>query len=102
MSETLTGKFETRREAEMAVERLVQEYGIERTDIFVAPEGDENSAGVALAGSDTEAGAPSPEDRGDAHLGGSVVVSVDVQEGARAERVREAFAEFGATAAAQD
>lgn len=30
--ETLRGRFETRRDAEMTVERLVQEHGIERTE----------------------------------------------------------------------
>ena len=97
MSTSLTAKFDTRREAEMTVERLVQQFKIERTDIFVAAEGDENTAGVEEAGSDTEAGEPSPEDRDDAQLAGRVVVSVDIEDDSLADEVRSAFAEFDAT-----
>jgi hypothetical protein len=95
MSTTLKAQFETRREAEMTIERLVQEYGIERTDIFVAAEGDENSAGEEQAGSDTEAGAPSPEDRDDAALASRISLSVDIEDDERAAEVRAAFDEFG-------
>ena len=97
MSTSLVAKFDTRREAEMTVERLVQQFKIERTDIFVAAEGDENTAGVEEAGSDTEAGEPSPEDRDDAQLAGRVVVSVDIEDDSLADEVRSAFAEFDAT-----
>ena len=96
MSTTLEATFETRREAEMTIERLVQEYGIERTDIFVTTEGADNSAGEAEAGSDTEAGTPSPPDRDDAALNGRISVSVDIADDARADEVRSSFAEFGA------
>ena len=96
MGSTLTATFDTRREAEMTVERLVQQFGIERTDIFLATEGDENSAGVEQAGSDGEAGAPSPEGRDDADLGSRVTVSVDVEDDALVDEVRGAFAEFDA------
>ena len=53
---TLKGTFATRREAEMAVERLVQEHEIDRKAIQIAPEGAANSAGDETAGSDAEAG----------------------------------------------
>ncbi|WP_230628510.1 hypothetical protein [Sphingomonas sp. Leaf37] len=96
MGTTLTATFETRREAEMTVERLVQEHGVERTDVFVAADGSENSAGEGLAGSDAEAGEPSPEPRGDAPLNGAVSVSVDIDDDAKAAKVGEAFAEFHA------
>ena len=96
MSTTLEATFETRREAEMTIERLVQEYGIERTDIFVTTEGADNSAGEAEAGSDTEAGTPSPPDRDDAALNGRISVSVDIADDAQADEVRSAFVEFGA------
>mgnify|MGYP007060331114 CR=1 FL=1 len=76
----LTGRFETRREAEMAVERLVQEHGIERSAIDVQPEGPENSAGDEAAGSDRPAGRPTSPARSDAALQGAIVVSVDVPE----------------------
>lgn len=96
MSTTLTGQFETRREAEMTVERLVQEYGVERTDIFIVAIGAKNTAGTETAGSDHAAGGPSPEDRGDGALNGAIEVSVDLEDETLAARVREAFAEFSA------
>ena len=102
MATTLTAHFETRREAEMTVERLVQEQGIERTDIFITVDGAENSAGETPAGSDTRAGAPSPEDRDDTPIGGLVVVSVDLDDETRAETVRQAFTEFDAEAVDQE
>jgi hypothetical protein len=102
MSTTLKASFETRREAEMAVERLVQEQGIERSDIFITAKGDENTAGEAPAGSDLEAGGPSAAPRGDAALHGPISVSVDLQDDDRAAEVRAAFAEFDAEDVSQN
>ena len=102
MSTTLTGQFETRREAEMTVERLVQEYGINRADIFVAAAGAENSAGDEQAGSDNAAGAPTPESRDDAALNGSISVSVDLDDEKLAGKVRSAFSEFDASEVEED
>ncbi len=96
MGTTLKANFETRREADMTVERLVQECGIERTDIFVFAEGSENSAGEDKAGSDTEAGSPSPDDRDDAVLEGRITVSIDIEDDDQAAKICSAFAEFGA------
>jgi hypothetical protein len=86
----------------MTVERLVQEQGIERTDVFIAAAGDENTAGEETAGSDAEAGAPSPESRDDAALNGRVTVSVDIADDTRADEIRKAFAEFDAADVATD
>jgi hypothetical protein len=58
MASDLTGLFETRREAEMAVERLVQEHGVDRSLILIAPVGDANSAGEQRAGADSDAATP--------------------------------------------
>ncbi|MET0373424.1 MAG: hypothetical protein ABW128_04100 [Rhizorhabdus sp.] len=96
MSTSLTAKFDTRRDAEMTVERLVQQFEIERTDIFITAEGDDNTAGIEEAGSDTEAGGPSPESRDDAELTSRGVVSVDIEDDGLADEVRSAFAEFDA------
>jgi hypothetical protein len=96
MGTTLNATFETRREAEMTIERLVQEHGIDRADIFVAAAGDENTAGEEQAGSDTDAGDPTPESRDDAPLNGAVAVSVDIEDEAEVEKVLEAFGEFEA------
>jgi hypothetical protein len=97
MSTTLTARFKTRRDAEMSVERLVQEYGIERTDIFVAAAGPENTVGEEEAGSDTEGNEQGAEGRDDAALNGAVEVSVDLEDEKLATKVRQAFEEFKAT-----
>lgn len=94
MSTTLQASFNTRRQAEMAIEHLVQEHKIERTDIFVTAEGDANTAGDHVAGSDTRAGQPTPEDRDDAALNGRITVSVDLQDDGLAQVVRADFADF--------
>ena len=96
MGTTLNATFETRREAEMTVERLVQEHGLDRADIFIAADGDENTAGQEQAGSDVDAGDPSPPARGDASLNGGVTVSVDIEDAAEVAKVRAAFGEFEA------
>ena len=97
MSTTLTGQFETRREAEMNVERLVQEYEVDRASIQIAAAGHENSAGDEQAGSDSAAGPPTPESRDDAALHGKIVVSVNLSDEELASKVRAAFAEFDAS-----
>ncbi len=93
----LTGKFDTRREAEMTVERLVQQFEIDRAKIVVTADGAENTAGVTEDGSDQKAGDPSPEARDDAELNGKVVVTVEFADDETASEVREAFNEFDAS-----
>ena len=97
----LRAKFNTRREAEMTIERLVQQFGIDRAKVVVSADGDENTAGVAGDGSDNKAGSPSPEAREDAELNGKVVVTVDVADDDVAGEVREAFDEFDASEQAE-
>lgn len=94
MATTLTATFDTRREAEMTVERLVQEHGIDPDAIAIATDGDENSVGTDRAGSDAESAAPSPPARDDAALNGGVTVSVECDDEAVAEKVKDAFVEF--------
>ena len=96
MGTTFTARFKTRRAAEMSVERLVQEYGIERTDIFIAAAGRENTVGEEVAGSDTEGKERGAEGRDDAPLNGAIEVSVDLEDGELAGKVRDAFAELNA------
>lgn len=93
----LTAKFDTRREAEMTVERLVQQFEIDRAAVSVTAGGDANTAGVEEAGSDNEAGGPSPAARDDAALNGKVVVTVEVADALAADEVRAAFSEFDAS-----
>lgn len=99
MSNNITGTFGTRRDADMAVERLVQEFGVERTDIFVAAQGSMNTAGIAVGGSDAASGAPSDEARDDGAHAGAVSVSVDVNDDAIAGKITAAFEEFNGAAA---
>lgn len=94
MSQTLKATFTTRREAELVVERLVQEHEVERSDIFVAPEGSANSAGEEISGSDRQAGAPSEAARGDGAHEGRIEVSVDLQTDEHVSAVQSAFREF--------
>ncbi len=94
MSTTLTGIFDSREQADMAVERLVQEIGIERTDIFVAAAGTENSAGSQVAGADSET--PDQAERDDVPLAGGITVTIDLQDEAKGEVVTAALEEFGA------
>lgn len=91
MRTSLNAKSDTRREAEMTVERLVQQFKMERTDVFIAADGNENTVGIDEAGSDTEAGGPSPENRDDAQLVARVIVSVDIENDNLADEVRSAL-----------
>ncbi|MEC3909013.1 hypothetical protein U5A82_00565 [Sphingobium sp. CR2-8] len=94
MSTTLTGTFDRRDQADMAVERLVQEIGIERTDIFVTASGPDNSAGNRIGGADSET--VDQDERDDVPLTGGIMVSIDLQDDAKVEVVTAALEEFGA------
>ncbi|WP_430642347.1 hypothetical protein [Bradyrhizobium aeschynomenes] len=77
MERTIIGHFATRRDAELAVEHLVQDHGIARTDVVVQAPGTANSAGSLAAGADVESGHPSVDKTGAPELGGEIEVSVD-------------------------
>lgn len=76
MNRKISGAFATRREAELAIERLVQEHGIERKAIDVRARGQDNSAGTEVAGADAESGHPGVEKQGDPQLSGAIEVTV--------------------------
>lgn len=95
MDRSLTARFETRQDAELAIEHLVQNQGIERDRISVLPLGSENTAGTEVAGSDAPAGQPGSRERDDAALHGAVELSVHLP-GDKAEAVRQALTEAGA------
>jgi hypothetical protein len=95
MTTRLDATFGTRREAELVVERLVQEFGLDRKTIHVGPEGPENSAGDRRSGGDEKAAEPSVEPRTDAPLEGRILVSVEPGPDLDAEAVRSAFNEMG-------
>lgn len=107
----ITGRFDTRREAEMAVEHLVQEYDLDRARIDVRPAGEANTSGDVASGADaaerhrgTDA---SGEPTGDVILPegqraegggigqGAILVSAEMDE-ALLDRARASFEEYGA------
>ena len=89
MDQTIVANFDTRRDAETAVEHLVQEHGIERADIFVRAPGTANTAGTRAAGADVK-GHGKPE------LSGPIEVSVECDAG-QDKIVRSALEKAGAT-----
>ncbi len=91
----LEATFETRREAEMSIERLVQEFGLDRKAIEIVADGALNSAGEDTSGGDNASDVPSPSEREDAALNDRIRVLVNVDDAAEAQRVRDAFSEFG-------
>ncbi len=93
MEGTIVARFETRRDAEIAVEHLVQAHGVARTDIFIRAKGESNSAGVKAAGADVESG-HGPQERGTPELGGEIEVSVDYH-GSEPDGVRKALEAAG-------
>jgi len=96
MGKTIIGTFPTRREVEIAVEHLVQDYGLERSDIFIEPVSGENSAGDSVTGADAESGHAGTEpDAEGAAYNGALKVSVDVNED-EDEAVDKAFRDAGA------
>jgi hypothetical protein len=93
---TITGTFATRREAEIAVEHLVQEYGIDRSDVFVEPQSAENSAGTKPSGGDVAEAEPQADNAEEPALNGALLVSVDLSLD-RLDDAEAAFRDAGAT-----
>jgi len=87
--------FATREQADVAVERLVQEYRIDRGAVFVEPVGDENSAGTAASGGDHASGRSGAQDRLDGALHGAIRVTAPLGQ-LGADKLRQAFREIGA------
>lgn len=92
---TLSAFYDTREAADRAVEHLVQQYGLNRADIFVEAEGAENSAGTQVSGGDGAKDAAADHDAGYG-LNGRIRISADM-ELAMLERARAALREQGAT-----
>ena len=91
MPRTITGKFAVRREAELAVEHLVQELGIDRSAVEVTTDTSENTAGVVAAGADTD---PATGDPDASARHGGIAVSVTADE-AVADKVQAAMWQAG-------
>ncbi|MGF9692828.1 hypothetical protein AAIH46_08420 [Rhizobium sp. 0TCS1.26] len=91
---TLYATFDTRQAADLAIEHLVQQYGIDRTDVFVEAKGADNTAGTEPSGGDV-LNREGSGTRNDAALEGQLQVSVDLalEDIAKAQA---AFEEAGA------
>lgn len=93
MVRMVTGLFETRRAAEIAVERMVQDRGFDRTRIQAFAEGAENSSGTVVSGADAD-----DQRRGEAVEGqraGAIRVLAEVGED-EVETALDAFRDAGA------
>ncbi len=76
----MSAVFATREQADLAVEHLVQEHGIDRAFIYVEPLGDENSAGPEISGGDHASGRSGSHDRPDGSHHGAIEVSVPLAQ----------------------
>ncbi|MDX7952598.1 hypothetical protein P7D22_15615 [Lichenihabitans sp. Uapishka_5] len=94
MPKTLAAEFDTRREAEMTVEHLTQEHGIDPAAVAIVPVSGENSAGTAVDGSDNENAGDKAGTEPHPALAGRLRVSVETDE-ALADKVLAAFATYG-------
>ncbi|MBP2548555.1 hypothetical protein J2858_001448 [Neorhizobium galegae] len=89
---TVTATFQTRAQADLAVEHLVQQHGIARPDIFVQAVGADNTTGSRPSGGDaSHQNGP----RDDAPLSGEIEVSADIAERAL-DTVTRSLADAGA------
>ena len=91
---TVFATFETREAADRAIEHLVQQYDINRADIFAQPRGDANTSGTSPSGGDASK-ADGENGWSDATLRGEVQVSADVALD-QIEKARAAFRDAGA------
>ena len=90
----LPADFDTRRDAEMAVEHMVQEYGLDPKAISVVAASQENSAGTRVSGSDVETDGAGAGAASEPALAGRLKVTVDVDEGL-SDKVLASFASYG-------
>lgn len=86
-TKTMWATFATREAADRAVEHLVQQCGIARTDVFVDPKEKANTAGIEPSGGDII--------RADAPLHGEIRVSADIAP-SDLLRAEKAFRQAGA------
>ena len=93
MPQTLSAEFETRRDAEMAIEHLVQEYDLDRSAISIVSASLENSSGTKVAGSDLEGGQPKQDAGGSPKLPSRIMLSVEINDD-QEENVLKTFFEF--------
>ncbi|MBT0667630.1 hypothetical protein HT136_04530 [Novosphingobium profundi] len=83
----ITAFFSTRETADFASEHLLQQHGVERSDIFLEPARPANSEGQLPFGGDHADGRPDTGTRTDGALMASIKLSVDTDED-RADEIR--------------
>jgi hypothetical protein len=93
MPKTISAEFKSRRDAEMAVEHIVQDHGLDRNAVVVGPASDRNTAGTEAARADVEDGHLKSGTEGEPALTGKIKVSVQVDD-AVAEKVLSSFRTF--------
>lgn len=89
MQNSIEKSYATRAEADRAVERLVQQVGLSRSDIFVTTANEDNSAGKRPSGGDARA--QLEDERTDAPLAGEITISVDINDADKDQAIREAL-----------
>ncbi len=94
MSQTISAEFDTRRDAELAVEHIVQEHGVDRRAVSIISATDRNSAGTKVSGSDLQDGHEKAGATAHPALGGKLKVSVQVEDSSAA-KVLGAFSTYG-------
>jgi hypothetical protein len=93
MPKKISAEFKSRRDAEMAVEHIVQDHGVDRNAVEVGSASNENTAGIEAARADVEDGHLKSGTEGEPALGGKIKVSVQVDD-AIAEKVISSFETF--------
>lgn len=96
MSNEISATFDTRRAAELAVEHLVQEHKVTRTDIVVTADGPANSSGTERSGADATDTASGSDLQ--PKLAGAIRVTVR-SESAPRDVIESALREAGASPA---
>lgn len=94
---SITARFATRRAADLAIEHLVQDMGIERTDIFVSADGTDASSGETADGADVESGHPGVPAEKNPALGEAIIVSIDLTNERDRDGVVGRLKDLGAT-----
>ncbi|MCX7319097.1 MAG: hypothetical protein NT113_06230 [Hyphomicrobiales bacterium] len=95
MDTEVKAMFKDRQAAELALEHLVQEIGIERTGIFIAAHGDGNTSGTHRSGADARSSLDESRGDTDPKLSGEIEMSVACGK-EDTERVTKALKEVGA------
>lgn len=80
MPRMISAQFKSRRDAEMAIEHIVQDHGLDRNAVEVGPASNRNTAGTEAARADVEEGHLKTDTEGEPALAGKIKVSVQVEE----------------------